>query len=497
MNLPYESPAATESSDDAVAPLPRWPRGPGGVAEVLRVSIPLMISTGCLSVVLFVDRTLLLKLDGASMSAALAAGNLFWSLICLPLGIASMTGAFVAQYVGVGRPEAVGRLLWQAIFLSIATTPLWVIAWIFARQMFIGTGQASELLELETVYLRVLMFGAVGGIIESALSGFFSGTHRTMAVMWINVASALLNLVLDVPLIFGFGTFEGLGIVGAGLASVISFWFKAIAYAALILKPSFRRLYQLREGMVWDAKIAGRLLFFGLPAGLQYLAEAGAFTVIVLQIGQLGDMPLQATTMAINFNMIAFVPLMGVSIGASVLVGQHLTRNGSKIAARAAFTSLLIGMCYSIFWATLYLGAPEFLMNLYRAAKPAGDMGISSAGGLDQTEIAIQAAILLLQFVAAYVILDSIQLIMAGVLRGAGDTWFVLAATSIGSIVALAAGLIFEPQASSAEVGLRFWWYVITGWVWLLAIAMSARFFQGRWKDKRLVEREDSVLPID
>ena len=151
------------------------------------------------------------------MSAALAAGNLFWSLICLPLGIASMTGAFVAQYIGVGRPEAVGRLLWQAIFLSIATTPLWVIAWIFARQMFIGTGQASELLELETVYLRVLMFGAVGGIIESALSGFFSGTHRTMAVMWINVASALVNLVLDVPLIFD--PHQGLFVQHINLAS--------------------------------------------------------------------------------------------------------------------------------------------------------------------------------------------------------------------------------------------------------------------------------------
>jgi MATE family multidrug resistance protein len=454
-----------------------------------------MISTGCLSVVLFVDRTLLLKADGASMSAAMAAGNLFWTLICLPLGIASMTGAFVAQYVGAGKPEQVGRLLWQSVFLSLMSIPAWVLASIYAREMFIGTGQAEDLLDLETIYLRVLMWGAVGGIIEAALSGFFSGTHRTMAVMWINVAAALVNLILDVPLIFGFGPLEPMGIMGAGLASVISFWFKALAYAYLLLKPRFRELYQLSSGMVWDGKIAGRLLFYGLPAGLQYLAEAGAFTVIVLQIGQLGTIPLQATTMAINFNMIAFVPLMGVSIGASVLVGQHLTRSGPRIAVRAAYTSLLIGTCYSMTWGVFYFGAPDFLMDLYRVAKPPIDQGLAMAGGVspDQTEVAIASATILLRFVAAYVIFDSTQLVMAGVLRGAGDTWYVLAATCLASVVALVAGMYFEP----ANGGLHYWWYVITGWVWLLSLAMGARFLQGRWKDKRLIEREESFLPVD
>lgn len=472
-------------------PLPSWPRGPGGIAEVLRISIPLMVSTGCLSVVLFVDRTLLLKLDGTSMSAAMAAGNLFWTLICLPLGIAGMTGAFVAQYVGAGQPQHVGRLLWQAVFLSLFTIPLWCLAGFYAREMFIVTGQAPELISHEAIYLQVLMFGAVGGIIESALSGFFSGTHRTMAVMWINVAAALINLVLDFPLIFGFGPFEPMGIMGAGLASVISFWFKALAYAYLLFRPQFRELYQLRGGMVWDGRLSGRLLFFGFPAGLQYLAEAGAFAVIVLQIGQLGNMELQATTMAINFNMIAFVPLMGVSIGASVLVGQHLTRSGSGIASRAAYTSLLIAAIYSASWGAVYLGAPEFLMELYRHAKP-GEAEVS-VESLQETEAAIQAATILLGFVAAYVLFDSVQLVLAGVLRGAGDTWFVLIATFSSSATALLVGLWLEPD----NVTLNYWWYVITGWVWLLAVTMSIRFFQGRWKDKRLVEKEEAKLVID
>ncbi len=73
--------------------------------EVLQVAMPLMISAGMFSLVLFADRTLLLWYDGESMSASMAGGNLFWVLVCLPVGIASMTGAIVSQYVGAGQEE--------------------------------------------------------------------------------------------------------------------------------------------------------------------------------------------------------------------------------------------------------------------------------------------------------------------------------------------------------------------------------------------------------
>ncbi|XZE52028.1 MATE family efflux transporter [Planctomycetaceae bacterium SH139] len=483
---PFAPPVTPAADPHAERKLPAWPRGPGGIGEVLRVAFPLMVSSGCLSLVLFADRTLLLRYDGDSMSAAMAAGNLFWALICLPLGIASMSGAFVAQYIGANRADQVGRFLWQTVFLSFATIPAWMLAAYFAPQLFRWTGQSPALLELETVYLRVLMIGSVAGVLEASLSGFFSGTHRTMTVMWINVAAAILNLLLDVPLIFGWGPIPAMGIAGAAAASVVSFWFKAVAYAYLLLRPRFREQYQLFAGFTVDWAMGRRLLFFGFPAGLQHLAEAGAFTVIVLQIGQLGSMPLQATTMAINFNMIAFVPLIGVSIAASVVVGQHLTRSGARIAVRAAHTTLLIAMVYSASWAILYVSAPHFVMSFYEHTAVAGGEPTSqaAAASAQQLTLATDTAVGLLGFVAAYILFDGIQLVLAGVLRGAGDTWYVLVATGTASSVALAVGLLFEP----ASGGLLYWWYVITAWIWMLALLMIIRYLQGHWKHKRLVQ---------
>lgn len=450
------------------------------VKEVFQIALPLMISTGMFSLVLFVDRTLLLRYDGASMSAAMAGGNLFWVLVCLPVGIASMTGAIIGQYIGNGQEHRIGRFLWQSVWLSIAFAPVFAIVAAIAPWLFEVTGQPAELVSLESTYLRILMIGAVGNVLETALSGFFAGTERTAVIMWVSIASALINLVLDWALIFGM-TVPGLGfeippmgIAGAAIASVIAFWFKAIVYAFLLIRPTYQARYGLISGLGFDAKMLRNLFYFGFPTGLMYLNEAAAFTMMVLRIGSYGDIPLRATTMAFNFNMVAFIPLVGVSIAASVLVGRHLTESGPARATRSVCAALVIGLIYSIVWLTAYVAFPDTLMSLYE--------------GQSKEEGSVEAIRLgsgLLKYVALYVVLDSVQLIIAGALRGAGDTWFVLVGGLSASAVALAIGFTWQPDPSGD--GLNWWWTIIATWIWLLAVTMGLRFLGGKWKSMRMV----------
>jgi MATE family multidrug resistance protein len=215
-----------------------------------------------------------------------------------------------------------------------------------------------------------------------------------------------------------------------------------------------------------------KLLYFGFPTGLMYLTEAGGFAVIVLRIGRLGDIPLRATTMAINFNMVAFIPLVGVSIAASVLVGRHLLQSGPARASVSIYAALLIGLIYSGTWLVGYLTAPDLMMSMYEFENNSHD-----------SKEAIDIARGLLKFVAISVVLDATQLIVAGALRGAGDTWFVLAAGFAASATALVIGITWEP----AENSLHWWWWMVTLWVWLLATVMVARFLHGNWKRMRMV----------
>lgn len=455
------------------------PRFGEALAEVFRLALPLMISTGMFSLVLFADRTMLLWYqDGSQMSAAMAAGNLFWTMVCLPTGIASMTGAIVAQMVGSGREQQVGRFLWQSVWFALAASPLFVAVALSAPWWFRISGQPAELIDAEATYLRILMLGAVGTMLEAGLGGFFNGIQRTRIIMWTSVGSGLVNVLFDLWFIFGGLGLPALGIAGAAWASVIAFWFKVIVYATVILRPAFEARFQIRGGFGWEPKLLGKLLYFGTPAGLQHLIEAGVFTVIVLQIGQHGDLPLRATAMAMNFNMIAFIPLIGVSIATSVLVGHHLTSGGPAAAITAVRSSLAIGLGYSLIWACLYAFGAEWLLSFYRFGQTEGNL-----------EESIALARGLLMFVAVYVFLDSIQLILAGALRGAGDTWFVLVSSLVASGTSLAIGWWgIEPAVEAWGIShLHGWWAVITLWVWLLAVTMFARYRFGPWKSMRMV----------
>jgi len=447
--------------------------------EVVRVALPLMISAGMFSLTLFTDRVLLLKFDPPAMSASMAGGNLFWVIVCLPVGIAAMTGAIVSQHVGAGEEQRVGRFLWQSVWLSLLTAPWFWGFSLVASDLFRWTGQPESLWAMESTYLRLLLLGAVGLVLENALSGFFSGTERTRVIMWISIASAILNIVLDVLLIFGTAAIvpavpgiPALGIAGAAIASSLSFWFKSACYAWLLMHRRYEARYHTRSGFGWDTSSICRLLFFGFPTGLMYVTESGGFTAIVLRIGRLGDVPLRATTMAINFNMIAFIPLVGVSIAASVLVGRHLLESGPARAVQSALASLMLGMVYSLLWVIAYVTVPDWMISLYRFSSVDADSSLS-----------LELAQGLLGFVAIYIVLDTSQLILAGVLRGAGDTWFVLGSGIIAGFVAFTIGILGEPK----EDALHWWWWIITLWIGVLATLMAARFIQGRWKSMRMI----------
>ncbi len=455
----------------------RW-QGAGGIGEVLRIALPLAMSTGCVSLALFTDRTMLHHHSGSEMAASMPGGNLFWTFVCFPVGVAGMTSAFISQYVGAHQYERIGRLLFQAIWLSVLAgiAVLGILPW--AEDIFRATGQSEALIPLQSAYFRVLLWCGIAVILESALSGFFSGTDRPSIILWVNIAATLMNIVLDGVMIFGYAGFPELGIRGAAWATVISLWFKVLIYGYLIYARSDRKKFGLYSQMQVDLPLAKHLLTYSIPAGLQYLLESGGFMVIVLQIGQLGEAALSATSMAINFNILAFVPLMGISIAASVSVGRHLRETGPTLASRAARSALYVGAAYTAVCAAVYLFVPRWILGLYQLGTP--DLESAQAAAI---------AVTLLRFVAAYCVIDALQLILAGALRGAGDTWFVLVASCSCTVGTIGLGWLLE---SMVPVDLLYWWWiVITAMVWALAVVFTWRFMSGRWQDKTLLEKSD------
>lgn len=462
----------TDPSEDAS--LARWWASDWGPGPVIRVALPLMISAGFVSITLFTDRTLLYWQREASAAAAMGAGTLYWCLICLPMGTLGYVSTFVSQYRGAERPRQVGAVYRHAYWLAWAFVPLLLLAIALVGSLFEWAGHSPELVRLESGYLRILLLGGIGVLFYSVQSGLLTGQGKTATVLAIDGIATILNLLLDAVLIFGFGPFPELGIYGAAIATTASFWLKVpLAYWFIARDPTHFD-FAIFQRHRFDFSILKRLLVFGTPAGLQMLAEAGSFSVIMLQVGRLGELEMAATTLALGLNVLAFVPLIGLGIGVGVLVGQRLTSGRIDLARRTVTCAMVITLLYTCSFALLLGFAPDFMISVYAWGTPH-----------ERFEAMRPILLPLLKIIAVYCILDGVQVVFVGAIKGAGDTWFVLLTTFLVSSAAVLSGIAFQHMYGAS---LQLWWIVIAGWVTAMGIVFAARYFSGSWETKRVIE---------
>ena len=453
-----------------------WWDGPCGGREVLAIALPLAISTGSLSLMLFADRMFLLWHSAAEMGAAMPAGTLYWNLVCLPMGIAGYVNTFVAQYHGAGRPDRIGLVTWQGFRIGFYSVPLFLCVIPLTPWIFAAAGHESPIAEHETLYFQVLMFGGGACVMGEAFGAFFTGRGEMRLVMWVNIAASLLNSVLDYLWIFGYCGFPELGIEGAAWGTVVATWFKLAIYWWQMHRPEYLDEFQIIAGRRFNGQLLMRLIYYGSPSGLQYVVECGAFAIITLAMARFGETALAATTLAFNVNMVAFIPMVGVGIAASTLVGQQLTQGRPDLAARATWSAVTLALIYNAVFAVAYVAVPDWFI-------------LGHAAGVEAEHFAEirSLTIVLLRFVAAYCLFDALQLLFAAAIKGAGDTWFVFANTTVVSTLVIGVGCI----GSAWGGDLYWWWYVVTAWVCFLGVTYLARFLQGRWRHMRVIEHEE------
>jgi MATE family multidrug resistance protein len=456
-----------------------WSRASGG-REVLAVALPLMVQTAFWSIMWFIDRMFLLWYSKDAVAAALPAGMFFWTMICFPQGIAAFVNTFVAQYYGAGRHTRIGAAVKHGVWLGWATVPLFLLAMPLAPLVLRGSGATPEIVRQEVLYFQTLSLGAGAIVISAAMSSFFTGRGLTVVVMLVDVAGSLVNILLDWVLIFGKFGLPEMGIAGAGVATSIANWSVVLIYWWLIRRPSDRSRFGL-AGNRFDPSLVRRLFRFGVPGALPLLVEGLGFSLLIREVSAIGATEAAATALAFNVNAVAFVPLIGLSIAVSTLVGQRLGENRPELAERAVWTATVLAIVYTAAFAAMYIGVPDWFLLLH-------------AQEADPAEFAPVKAltIMLLRFVALYCFFDALQIVFVGALKGAGDTRFILFAASSVSVLSLLAGKGAAAYFRWPETGwsLAGWWWVMTGWILTLGVVYLIRFRHGRWKSMRVIEPE-------
>lgn len=422
----------------------------------------------------FIDRMFLMWHSKEELAAALPAGMVHFSMICIPLGIALYVSTFVAQLNGARRDREIGAVVWLGVFLGLLATPIFLIAVPLAPSIFRLIGHEVHVAGLETDYFQALTFGSGGAVVCSALASFFTGRGDTKTVMYANFLQAGLNIALDYVWIFGYLGFPEMGIAGAGWATIASIWAKALFYAAFVARPKYWKPYGFDIGWRTDFKLVGRMVRFGGPNGVQMLLDSSAFTIFVMFVGLIGTNALAASTIAINVFTVAFVPMIGLGISVTTLVGRHQGAGQPDLASRATWSAFYISTFYTGIFSLFYLIVPDLFLGAF------------SAGSSSEQFLAVRPdAILFLKFVAIFSVFNAMSLMFVSGVKGAGDTHFVLKTSMVMAFTLVALSWLAVMQFRMGVVTL---WWILTLWICAIGVIYLLRFTQGRWREMRVID---------
>jgi MATE family multidrug resistance protein len=394
------------------------------------LALPLVLGHVSTGLIGLVDNVIAGHHGTRTLAAVTIGTALLWLPMMVPIGTLISLTASVSQLDGAGRREQIGPLFRQALWLSLGLGVL-MFAFLSLIPMALGPfGIAPEIVPGATGFLHGVRWGVPALTLFFCMRYLSEGMHWTLPTMLLGFGGLALLAPLGYALAFGRWGLPEMGAAGLGVASAITMWAQAIAFAVYLWNA--RRFASLQLFARWDpprvAPIA-QLLRTGLPIGITVLMEGSLFIVTALLIGRLGAVPAAAHQIAINVAALCFMVPMGVAEATTVRVGHALGENDAAGVLRAARAGYVIVLGTQALSGTLLLLGHDVVAALYTR-----DLAVAALAGN------------LLLYAAAFQFPDGIQVASAGALRGLKDTrvpmWLaVLSYWGIGLPLGIGLGL--------------------------------------------------------
>lgn len=435
--------------------------------ELVKIALPMVVSQGAFAVMIFTDRYFMSQIDPTHMAAALGGGVAAFFSFCFFSGLFSYANALSAQYLGAGEPQKCPKVVTQGILMTIMSAPLLIIITFFVSGIFEGMDHDPQQVELESTYYIILMMGTVITLSKICISSYFAGIARTYVVMICDVFGLVINVPLCYVMVFGKFGFPELGIVGAGISTIVATLFAFLLFVAFYLGKEHREKFRVLESFKLDRGILRRFLRLGFPSGLELFLNVAAFNLFLLMFQSYGVVQGASAAIVFNWDILSFVPMMGLNIAVISMIGRFVGASDMDRTNEVISAGFILGIAYSAVLAALYITFRYPLVEVF--APPEGDF----------SEIRELSAFMMIGL-SSYAMADAIILVSGGVLRGAGDTrWLMFASVSLHWAMLVAQYFIILVF----EYGPKVSWLTFVALILAIAVVYVSRLRGGRWRD--------------
>ncbi|MBE2277405.1 MAG: MATE family efflux transporter [Rhodobacteraceae bacterium] len=430
----------------------------------LALGLPL-IGSSLGQMALHVVDTVMVGWYGVIALAALVLGSSsFFIMFVLGSGFAKAVMPLAAHARARGDDAELRRSARMGLWLSALFGALIYPVFWWSEAILLALQQKPEVASAVQEYLRVAGAGMVPALAVAVLQSWLSALGRTQMVLWVTLAAVGVNIGFNWLLIFGNAGFPEWGVRGSAVATLaVQIFTLALlaAYAGLLpaLRPYrlFRRFWRL------DRPALAEVFRLGWPIGLTGLAEGGLFEASAIMMGWIGAVELAAHGIALEAAAIAFMIHVGLSSAATIRVAGFQGTGDARALRDGALVAWGLSVVVAVVVVVLFLVFPRQIVGLFLDRSNPESAAILDFG------------VTLLFMAAMFQLVDSMQAMALGLLRGLQDTrtpmWFAAISYWVIGIpcsyvlafqldlggVGLWAGLVIGLACAGASLMLRFW----------------------------------------
>lgn len=434
----------------------------GHARATLRLGLPLIAAQLAQTALNLTNTLVLGRLGPDELAASVLGWQLFFVVWMFGSGFGFAVMPLVAQARGARDPRGVGRYVRMSLWIvfGYALLMMWPLS--RAETLLLALGQEPVLAALAADYVGVLQWSLFAQLAIIVLRSLFGALGQPIVAVIALVIGVAVNALLGIALVHGAAGLPALGMAGAGLSTAFA---TATVAAGLAIhagrSAGLKSLGLLARPLVADAAALRDVFRLGWPIGATIVAEVALFSSTSILMGWIGPHQLAAHGIALQLSGLAFMIPLGLSAAATIRVGWLDGRRDRRGVVRAAVTALVMGIGIACLSALTFLTLPGTLVGLYL------DLDDPDAAAV------LPFAVSFLAVAAAFQIVDGVQALSSGALRGLKDARVPMLIALVSYwLIGLPVGCWLAFGAGLGGIGI--WWGLAIGLA-AAATLMTAR----------------------
>ncbi len=335
---------------------------------LLLLAVPMVLEMVMESVFAVVDVYFVASLGASAVATVGLTESVLTLMYAVAMGFAMATTAIVARRIGEKNPEAAADAAVQAMLVAIAASvPFSIVGVFFAKDLLALMGGDAWVVEEGYRYAAWMLGGNAVIMLLFVLNAVFRGAGDAAIAMRVLWLANGLNIVLDPVLIFGWGPFPELGVMGAAVATNIGRGV-GVAVQLWVLFRGAKHIRVLGSQVRLQFDVMKRLVRTSIGGIAQFVVATSSWVGLVRIVAEFGAEALAGYTIAVRVFLFTLLPAWGLANAAATLVGQNLGAGQPERAERSVWIAGLVTMVVLGMVSVLYVVYDEALVGLFTDA---------------------------------------------------------------------------------------------------------------------------------